>query len=108
MIQLESIGLQLRVGERVLVSDLDFRMNTGETWIILGANGSGKTTLLHTLAGLHKPDAGSVCLDNEKIGNFTHRQRARRIGISASNFISPLLQHGHAVMSIPVSCSIMC
>lgn len=81
MIQLESIGLQLRVGERVLVSDLDFRMNTGETWIILGANGSGKTTLLHTLAGLHKPDAGSVCLDNEKIGNFTHRQRARRIGI---------------------------
>ncbi|MGW8247746.1 MAG: ABC transporter ATP-binding protein [Acidiferrobacterales bacterium] len=81
MIRLESSGLQLRVGERVLVSGLNFRMRAGETWIILGANGSGKTTLLHTLAGLRKPDAGSVRLDGKAIEQFTHRQRARYIGI---------------------------
>jgi len=81
MIRLESSGLQLRVGNRVLVSGLDFHMHAGETWVILGANGSGKTTLLHTLAGLRKPDGGNVQLDGEAIGHFTHRQRARHIGI---------------------------
>ncbi|MDX5152085.1 MAG: ABC transporter ATP-binding protein, partial [Acidiferrobacterales bacterium] len=81
MIRLESSGLQLRVGERVLLSGLNLRMRSGETWVILGANGSGKTTLLHTLAGLRKPDAGSVRLDGEAIEHFTHRQRARHIGI---------------------------
>lgn len=81
MTRLEAIGLQLRAGDRVLVSGLDFRMQAGETWVILGANGSGKTTLLHTLAGLQKPEAGSVRLDSEAIEHFSHRQRARHIGI---------------------------
>ena len=34
--------------------------------------------------------------------------RARQAGISASNFILPWLQQGQVVMSVPVSCSIIC
>ena len=56
-------------------------MNRGETWVVLGQNGSGKTTLLHTLAGLRKPQGGKVLMDGELLENFSHRQRARRIGI---------------------------
>lgn len=81
MTALETIELRLHIGDRTLVSGLDVRMHLGETWIILGANGSGKTTLLHTLAGLREPDAGTVRLNGEAIGTYTHRQRARHIGI---------------------------
>ena len=34
--------------------------------------------------------------------------RARQAGISASNFILPWLQQGQVVMSVPVSCRIIC
>lgn len=74
-------GLQLRIGDRVLVSDLNVRMQPGETWVVLGANGSGKTTLLHTLAGLRKPDGGVVRLNSQALEEFSHRQRARHIGM---------------------------
>ena len=81
MITLETRDLQIRVGKRVLLSDLNVRMQPGETWVVLGANGSGKTTLLHTLAGLREADAGSVTLDGQEIARISFRDRARRIGI---------------------------
>jgi iron complex transport system ATP-binding protein len=81
MTALETIDLRLRIGDRTLISGLNIRMQPGETWIVLGANGSGKTTLLHTLAGLREPDGGMVRLNDEVIGAYTHRQRARHIGI---------------------------
>ena len=81
MTALELKDLELGIGGRILVSGLSVRMNPGETWVVLGQNGSGKTTLLHTLAGLRKPETGSVLLDGEPLENFSHRQRARHIGI---------------------------
>jgi len=81
MSTLETGDLELGIGGRTLVSGLSVRMNRGETWVVLGQNGSGKTTLLHTLAGLRKPERGKVLLDGEALENFSHRQRARHIGI---------------------------
>ena len=81
MIALELKDLELVISGRTLVSGLSVRMNRGETWVVLGQNGSGKTTLLHTLAGLRKPETGKVLLDGEPLENFSHRQRARHIGI---------------------------
>jgi len=54
--------LALDVGGRALVRELNFRLNAGEVWCMLGPNGSGKTTLLHTVVGLREPQGGSVRL----------------------------------------------
>ena len=35
-------------------------MLTGEVYAMIGANGAGKSTLLRTIAGLHRPTAGSI------------------------------------------------
>jgi molybdate transport system ATP-binding protein len=43
----------VRYGDRTLFSGLDWRMEAGENWLILGPNGSGKTTLLKLIAGDH-------------------------------------------------------
>jgi ATP-binding cassette subfamily F protein uup len=44
--------VSVRVGERVLLSDVDWRLGPGDRVGVVGPNGSGKTTLLRLLAGL--------------------------------------------------------
>jgi multiple sugar transport system ATP-binding protein len=47
-------------GRPPALSGVGFGIAAGEILVILGRTGSGKTTLLRTLAGLQKPDAGSI------------------------------------------------
>ncbi len=43
--------------------DVTFRVASGEFVCLLGPSGCGKSTLLNLIAGLDRPDAGSVCAD---------------------------------------------
>lgn len=47
-------------GYRTLFKDISFEVNAGEILELRGENGSGKSTLLRILAGLTRPDGGSV------------------------------------------------
>ena len=47
---------------RVIVNDLNFKINSGDYICIVGENGSGKSTLLKTLLGLQHPLSGKVTL----------------------------------------------
>lgn len=56
---LELRGLTKRF-DRPAVDGLDLTVRAGEFYALLGANGAGKTTTLRMVAGLLRPDAGSV------------------------------------------------
>lgn len=60
-----------------MLSEVNFRIEEGETVAIVGPSGSGKTTLLGLLAGLDLPSAGSVRLDGTEIGRLSEDDRAR-------------------------------
>jgi lipopolysaccharide transport system ATP-binding protein len=47
------------------VSDVGFSVKRGEAIGIIGRNGSGKTTLLRLLAGIYKPNSGSIKISGE-------------------------------------------
>ena len=81
MSRLEAAQLGIRIGGVAVCSQLDLRINAGESWGILGRNGAGKTTLLHTLAGLRRPDRGSVMLDGTPLPRLNRRSIARHIGV---------------------------
>jgi sodium transport system ATP-binding protein len=49
-------------GSVTAVSQLSFDAPDGEITGFLGANGAGKTTTLRTIAGVLKPDAGTICI----------------------------------------------
>lgn len=44
-----------------------FEVGSGEQLVLVGGSGSGKTTLLHIIAGITRPDAGSVRIDGTDI-----------------------------------------
>lgn len=48
--------------DRPVVNGVDLTINEGEFYALLGPNGAGKTTILRMVAGLLKPDAGSIAI----------------------------------------------
>lgn len=54
-------------GQNRVLNSLDLKLEPGELLCLLGRNGAGKTTLLRILAGLLKPESGSVWLNNQQI-----------------------------------------
>ena len=57
---IECENLSVRIGKRVILSDIDLTVNQGEIVTIIGPNGSGKTTLFKTIIGALSPSAGSL------------------------------------------------
>jgi len=57
---IEVSGLRKTYGSLVAVDDLSFSIRAGEIFGVLGPNGAGKTTTVESIAGLRRPDAGTV------------------------------------------------
>ena len=66
---LELKGLRKSFGAQNVLDATDLQLETGEIGVLLGASGSGKTTLLRIIAGLERPDAGTISLDGAVIAN---------------------------------------
>jgi len=75
---LEVTGLHVSYGTVRAVRDLNLRVDRGEIVVLLGANGAGKTSTLQTIAGLLKPEAGSVLFDGRQIGGLAPEAVVRR------------------------------
>ena len=56
-------SLTMAYGDLVIQQDLNFRINHGDIFIIMGGSGCGKSTLLRHLVGLQAPVAGDVLFD---------------------------------------------
>jgi phospholipid/cholesterol/gamma-HCH transport system ATP-binding protein len=67
--------LTMAYGSFVLMRDLNFTINHGDVFIIMGGSGSGKSTLLRHLIGLNEPAKGEIFYGEE---NFTKADPAKR------------------------------
>jgi iron complex transport system ATP-binding protein len=70
-----------------LLSHVDWTVERGEHWAVLGPNGSGKTTLLRLVAGYLQPSEGHVEVLGSGYGRTDLRDLRRRIG-----WVSPVLE----------------
>lgn len=71
-------GLVAGYGDVDVLYGLDFSVEEGETAVILGLNGAGKTTTMHCLAGLHRPNGGSIAFDGEETAGTDARHLVRK------------------------------
>ena len=77
---LTASALSVRLGGRAVLDDVALALRPSEVTAIVGPNGAGKSTLMSCLAGLRRPDRGSVNLGGRAIAAFGDRERAQRIG----------------------------
>jgi branched-chain amino acid transport system ATP-binding protein len=60
--------LRVSYGHIEAVHGVSFDVEEGEIVTLIGANGAGKSTILNTIAGLQRPDGGSILYRNVEIG----------------------------------------
>ena len=77
-------GLTIAYGDFVIMRDLNFTVNRGDIFIIMGGSGCGKSTLLRVLVGLKAPSAGNVLYERGdlwKADDDTRSGILRRTGV---------------------------
>jgi putative ABC transport system ATP-binding protein len=92
IIEMKNVDLSLGAGAaRVhILKKLSLQIFPGEAVGLVGPSGSGKSTLLMTMAGLERPDSGSIIIENTLLDGLNEDQLARfrgsRIGIVFQSF----------------------
>jgi iron complex transport system ATP-binding protein len=86
MTALSARDLTVVRGGRALIDRLSLDLGTTGSVALVGPNGAGKSTVLRILAGLDRPDSGSVRLDGVDLGALSALQRSRRIGYLPHHF----------------------
>jgi lipopolysaccharide export system ATP-binding protein len=76
MSRLEAKNLVKSYGSRIVVKNVDIRIQSGEIIGLLGRNGAGKTTIFQMIVGLVKPDSGHIFLDDQEISQAPTNKRA--------------------------------
>lgn len=88
--QLKKAFVEPDGGRLPILNIPQFAVAAGEQVVLMGRSGSGKTTLLHTIAGLMKPDSGSVQIDGIDVTRLPEagrdRMRAEKIGYVFQTF----------------------
>ncbi len=74
---IEVRDLSKSFGSHRIFEGVNFRIEHGESIVIIGRSGGGKSVLLKHLIGLLKPDAGQVLIDGEDIVEMTERELLR-------------------------------
>lgn len=72
-------GVRVTREGRRLLDDIDWEVNAGERWVILGPNGSGKTTLLRVAGARLWPTAGVVDILGRRLGTVDLRTLRGRV-----------------------------
>jgi multiple sugar transport system ATP-binding protein len=67
MAELRLAGVGKRFGAVQAVQDLHLDIPSGEFFVLLGPSGAGKTTTLRLVAGLEKPDAGTIAIGGHDV-----------------------------------------
>ena len=89
---LEIKNLTCGYNSKVVLKDLNFKIESGELVGIIGPNGSGKTTLLRSIAKVLKPKMGEVMFEDRNIWQMGFKELAQKIAVvtqtSLTNFMT--------------------
>ena len=81
---IEVRDLVVRYGEHTVIDGVSFDVRRGEIFVILGGSGCGKSTLLRNLAGLMRPDSGTIRINGQNFTDMSDTERnevRKRVGM---------------------------
>ncbi len=75
MARIQLKGISKSFGANKALRNLDLTIEDGEFFVLLGQTGAGKTTTLRVIAGLEKPDEGSVLINGQDVADWNAAER---------------------------------
>ena len=76
-----TIGYHTNKGNKIVHSNVNLTLYSGEVTCLLGLNGAGKSTLLRTLCGFQPPLKGNVMLRDKTLAEYSQSEFAREVGV---------------------------
>ena len=79
IIEFENVSLSY--GNRLILDNLNFRVNEGQVFGMLGPNGVGKSTIFNLITGLINPGNGNIKIFNKSVNKFPVYLRTKKFKI---------------------------
>lgn len=83
ILAIHQLGIQR--DDTVILANVNWRVEPGQHWVMLGANGSGKTSLLSALTGYLMPTKGEISLLGKVYGETDWRELRKQVGLVSSS-----------------------
>ena len=79
IIEFENISLSY--GNRLILDNINFKINEGQIFGMLGPNGVGKSTIFNLITGLINPNNGKIKIFGEDVTNYPIYLRTRKFKV---------------------------
>ncbi len=73
--------ISLKFGRKMILDNLNLKLNNGQILGLLGPNGAGKTTIFNLICGILSPDFGSIKINSEEVNQYPIYQRTLKFKI---------------------------
>lgn len=68
------------INQKTALDHLNLKLNEGDFVTVIGGNGAGKSTMLNAIAGVWRPDEGSVIINGVDVTHMPEYRRAKFLG----------------------------
>jgi ATP-binding cassette, subfamily B, bacterial len=85
--EFRNVSFQYPGTSRLILKNLNFRLEPGEHVALVGENGQGKTTLVKLLARLYDPTSGAIYLDGTDLREYSVEELHKEIGVIFQDFV---------------------
>lgn len=76
---IQAEGIEYKIKDKTILSNIDFSINEGTLTSIVGMNGSGKTTLLKLISNTIKPTKGKIRVHDKNVNSYSIKELAQHI-----------------------------
>ena len=78
---IEFKNITLSYGKRIILDNINFKINQGQIFGMLGPNGVGKSTIFNLITGLISPDSGHIKINQEDVTNYPIYLRTKKFKV---------------------------
>ena len=78
---IEFKNITLSYGKRIILDNINFKINQGQIFGMLGPNGVGKSTIFNLITGLISPDSGYIKINQEDVTNYPIYLRTKKFKV---------------------------
>ncbi|MBE5742426.1 MAG: ABC transporter ATP-binding protein [Clostridiales bacterium] len=79
---IEYKGVCSSYGGGEVLTDINLKIERGQTVGVIGGTGSGKSTLINLLTGIYKPTKGVIYLDGKDVNSYTNEQLSQKVAVA--------------------------